>query len=227
MADVATVVPGRSPRDAAIAALHLLAGWRVTTEDHHLIDALADLGALPTRHARIMRRPVAVPDGPEPAASPFVPHAVPSSSDPALWAPVLPAWRAAFPPEHPDHLDVDDAGAIDFHMRLVDGSDMGPLHRSSCLLTDANGRVVAGIMVNVREGDPRSDGPWIADIWRDPSLRGSGVGSRLIERAAHQLGVDGFTSLSLAVTAGNDAESAYERAGFATVMDSRIFLLPT
>jgi len=108
----------------------------------------------------------------------------------------------------------------------VDGSEMGPLHRSSCLLVDRNGRALAGIIVNIREEDPPWGGPWISDIWRDPSLRGSGVGPSLIDRAKAQLVEDGYFHLTLAVTATNEAARTYEREGFTLVMDSKHLSIP-
>ena len=151
---------------------------------------------------------------------------LPRDRDPALWTQILPSWRAAFPPDHPDHFSGDDEGAIAFLMRLVEGSELGPPHRSTTLLVGQGGRAVAGVMVNVRPQDPPWGGAWIADIRRDPALRGAGVGTILIDRVKSMLLEDGHAKLTLAVTAGNDARRSYERAGFRLVIESQTLRLP-
>ncbi len=156
----------------------------------------------------------------------FSRQSLPSTTDPQVWAPILPSWRAAFPPDHPDHFDGDDPLAIAFLRRLVDGSELGPLHRSTTLLVDESGTPVAGIMVNIRSQDPPLGGPWIADIWRDPALRGTGVGAMLISHAKRLLSEDGYACLGLAVTAGNPARATYQAQGFRTVTESQTVLLP-
>ena len=204
-----------------------LTGWTLATEDGVLAEALVDAGATLTRHAFIMSCALVDLKPPRRISEGFTVGDVPTTSEVSQWLPVLDSWQAAFPPGHPDHLDMSDpATAVQFFMRLVDGSEMGPLHRSSCLLLDEEGQALAGIIVNIRDGDPPSGGPWISDIWRDPSLRGSGVGPALIDRAKVQLVDDGFTDLTLAVTATNDAARTYEREGFVLVMDTRHLSIP-
>jgi ribosomal protein S18 acetylase RimI-like enzyme len=156
----------------------------------------------------------------------FAPAELPTTRDPSAWAAILPSWRAAFPPDHPDHFDGDDAKAIAFLLRLVDGSELGPMHRSSTLLLDQSGEAVAGILVSIRPQDPPWGGAWIADIWRDPRLVGCGVGPALIDNAKALLAEDGHVSLSLAVTHGNPARRGYERAGFRVVVESQTLRLP-
>jgi ribosomal protein S18 acetylase RimI-like enzyme len=152
---------------------------------------------------------------------------LPCDPDPHEWTQILPSWRAAFPPDHPDHFPGDDDAAIAFLMRLVDGSELGPLHRSTTLLVDEAGRAVAGVVVNLRPQDPPWGGAWIADIWRDPALRGTGLGTTLIDHVKSLLLEDGHAKLTLAVTSGNDARRSYERAGFRVVVESQTLRLPT
>jgi len=210
-----------------VLALSQFAGWDLVTQDDALAGALAGAGATLTRRALIMSCPLADVAPARPFSNDFELGDVPTTSDVGPWLPVLESWQAAFPPGHPDYLDMSDpATAVQFFMRLVDGSEMGPLHRSSCLLMDRNGRALAGIIVNIREEDPPWGGPWISDIWRDPSLRGSGVGPSLIDRAKAQLVEDGYLHLTLAVTATNEAARTYEREGFTLVMDSKHLSIP-
>ena len=225
MADVAVITSGRTVDEAVGVVVAQLPGWRLTTEDGPLAAALVTAGATVRRRALIMSCVLETITDPGPPLDPFIPRPVPLTADLAAWAPVLQSWRDAFPVGHPDHQDLDDQGAVDFFKPLVDGSALGPLHRSSCLLEDDHGRMVAGILVNVRPSDPPWGGAW-SDIWRDHSLRGTGIGPALIARAKHRLADDGLTALTLAVTAGNNARRTYERAGFAIVMDSLILDVP-
>ena len=74
---------------------------------------------------------------------------------------------------------------------FFDGTELGRLHPASTLLVDSGDRPVAGIMVNVRLQDPPWGGPWIADIWRDPSLRGETAPSIPAGRAGSKEGPAG------------------------------------
>lgn len=237
IADLASVTPHRTTAAATTAALAQLPGWLLATDDLSLASCLVKMGAKPRRHALVMQCDLRVAAAGLPARPHGVPELVeidprfhtqslPITTDPKVWAPILPSWRAAFPPDHPDHFDGDDPLAIAFLRRLVDGSELGPLHRSTTLLVDESGTPVAGIMVNIRSQDPPLGGPWIADIWRDPALRGTGVGAMLISHAKRLLSEDGYACLGLAVTAGNPARATYQAQGFRTVTESQTVLLP-
>lgn len=237
IADLASVTPHRTTAAATAAALAQLPGWLLATDDLSLASCLVKMGAKPRRHALVMQCDLRVVTAASPARPRGVPQLVdidprfsrqslPSTTDPQAWARILPSWRAAFPPDHPDHFDGNDPLAIAFLRRLVDGSELGPLHRSTTLLVDESGTPVAGIMVNIRSQDPPLGGPWIADIWRDPALRGTGVGAMLISHAKRLLSEDGYSCLGLAVTAGNPARATYQAQGFRTVTESQTVLLP-
>lgn len=228
IADLTEVVSGRRVNAAAVAVLAEpgLAGWLLSTNDAGLGASLVKRGATPKRHAYVMKcdlreHPAERVLGDDLTAAPL-----PVDAEDPAWAAILPSWRAAFPPDHPDHFAGDDAGAISFVMRLVDGSELGPLHRSTTLLYDDAGRAVAGMLVNIRPQDPPWGGAWIADIWRDPELRGTGIGPRLIDHAKRLLVEDGQAALSLAVTAGNPARHTYEATGFRVVVESHTLRLP-
>jgi GNAT superfamily N-acetyltransferase len=227
IADLAGVVSGRAVSDAAKAAIDQLPGWLLATADPTLAGHLVRAGARPRRHATVMQcdlRNVAADIEIDPQ---FTSTPLPTTATSPQWTAIVPSWRAAFPVEHPDHFDGDDHTAIDFLMRLVDGSELGPMHRSTTLLTDQGGTPIAGIVVNVRTQSPPWGGPWVADIWRDPAIRGSGIGAMLMCHAQRLLTEDGHVSLGLAVTAGNPARHSYEARGFRTVLDSQTVLLPT
>ena len=221
------VIDGRFVADAVAAIRAQLAGWQLTTQDDALARALVVAGATLTRRAFIMSSDLRTTTDQGSALEPFVLLPMPLTADIGSWAHALDSWRAAFPLGHPDYIDMsNDGDAVQFFAGLIDGSEMGPLHRSSCLLANPQGRALAGIIVNVRSGEPPRGGPWISDIWRDPALRGSGVGLALIDRSKRQLADDGYTALTLAVTASNDAHRTYDHAGFAVVIDSRYLNIP-
>lgn len=222
------MTPGRTAADAAAAVLADpgLAGWLLSTDDLGLAARLIRVGAKPRRHAFAMQCDLREPRSEPVTDARFSPAPMPAAADRAGWQAVLPSWREAYPPDHPDHFPGDDDTAVDFLRRLVDGTELGRLHAASTLLADSSGRPVAGIMINVRLQDPPLGGPWIADIWRDPSLRGEGVGSLLIDHACRVLAEDGFATLGLTVSQGNPARRSYERAGFRVVAESQTVLLP-
>jgi GNAT superfamily N-acetyltransferase len=226
IADLASVTPHRTIGAAAAAALAQLPGWLLATDNLSLAGRLVKMGAKPRRHALIMQCDLRLPAAVAVVDPRFTRQPLPVTTDPRDWKPILPSWRAAFPPDHPDHFDGDDALAIRFHRRLIDGSELGPLHRSTTLLADEDGTPVAGIMVNIRSQDPPLGGPWIADIWRDPALRGTGIGAMLIGHVRQLLAADGYSCLGLAVTAGNPARATYQAQGFRTVTESQTVLLP-
>jgi GNAT superfamily N-acetyltransferase len=220
------VVRGRTLQDAALAATGQLPGWLLATDDEALAGHLVRAGARPQRHALVMQCDLRELHTSVPIDGRFSCGPLPTLPDAPEWRAILPSWRAAFPGDHPDHFDGDDATAISFLLRLVDGTELGPMHRSTTLLYDPEGAPVAGVIVNIRTQDPPWGGPWIADIWRDPRLRGTGIGAMLICHAQYLLAEDGHVSLGLAVTAGNPARGSYEARGFRTVSESQTVLLP-
>ncbi len=221
MAASAQVPEGRSLSSAARAVADQLPGWIVQTEDFGLAAALIKVGARPVRHAFAMQCDLrrAAPKAPAPVGLTAAPLD-PLCSDEG-WAAVLPSWHAAFPPDHPDHFRGDDPAAIDALRLMVSGAEMGPMHASSSLVQDDAGRTVAGIIVTVTAFDPPWGGPWVIDLWRDPSLRGTGVGPWLLASAQQHLRSDGFVSLGLAVSVSNPARRTYEGAGFRVVAETQ------
>jgi GNAT superfamily N-acetyltransferase len=220
------VAPSRTVGAAAAAALAQLPGWLLATDDLSLANCLVKMGAKPRRHALLMQCDLRTSTTDAAPDARFSLCPLPATTDPRDWAPILPSWRAAFPADHPDHFDGNDGLAIAFLRRLVDGSELGPLHRSTTLLSDENGTPVAGIVVNIRSQDPPLGGAWIADIWRDPALHGAGIGAILLGHAKRLLAKDGYACLGLAVTAGNPARATYQAQGFRTVTESQTVLLP-
>lgn len=167
--------------------------------------ALIEQGAVLQRHAHQMRLrlPIAAFDHPE--FRRFHPDGTP----PVPWTEVLPAFSAAYPPEHPDHIG-DDADLIDTYLiPYTTGARLGRPFCDASAIAVRDGHAYGGILVVDRPGE----GPWVCDIWRDPSPSYSGAGVELLRWAASRLADQG--SLGLVVTVGNDrALTAYRRVGF-------------
>ena len=178
----------------------------VSVHDADEVGELIATGATLQRHAHLMRLalPVGGYDDDE-----FVPFA-PDASPPVPWTEVLPAFEAAYPPEHPDHLLGGPALIDSYLVPYTAGAQLGPLICEASAIAVRRGHAYGGILIV----DRPDEGPWVCDIWRDPWHEYAGTGTALLRWAAARLG--DFDSLGLVVTVGNDAAlRAYERVGFA------------
>ena len=180
-------------------------GPEVVVHDAAEADAMRAAGAVLVRQPHQMRLVLPVVAQDEPEFAPFGPDGHP----PIPWADALPAFLAAYPPEHPDHLASGQALISDYLEPYTSGGRLGPLIARASAIAVRHGRSYGGILVVDRPGE----GAWVCDIWRDPDPAYAGAGSALLRWAASRL--DGFDSLGLVVTVGNDrALRAYERVGF-------------
>jgi ribosomal protein S18 acetylase RimI-like enzyme len=63
---------------------------------------------------------------------------------------------------------------------------------------------------------PRDGSAWLTALWVDPTMRGGGVGLRLVEAVAEWAHEHGCAAVELSVTTNNaSAYAFYARAGFA------------
>lgn len=179
----------------------------VSVHDRAEADALIAQGAVLERHAHLLRLRLPTSGGPvdRPDFRPFGAGADP----PVPWADVLPAFLAAYPPEHPDHLPGGDALIDTYLVPYTKGARLGPLLCDASGLAVRDGYAYGGVLIV----DRPDEGPWVCDIWRDPDPRYAGTGTALLHWAASRL--VGHDTLGLVVTVGNDAAlRSYERAGF-------------
>ncbi|TEX50658.1 MAG: hypothetical protein B7C55_09710 [Actinomycetales bacterium mxb001] len=178
----------------------------VSVFDAEEAQALIAGGAVLQRHAHVMR--LRVPQNSaydEPEFLPFT-----ADADPPLpWDDVLPGFLAAYPPDHPDH-DAAGPALIDSYLiPYTRGAALGPLICRASAIAVRDGHAYGGLLIVDRPGE----GPWVCDVWRDPAPDYAGTGVRLLRWAASRL--DGYDTLGLVVTVGNDAAlRAYERVGF-------------
>ncbi len=225
-ADITEMAPGRNIADAARALVVQCPGWYMSTLDPLLAAAVRASGSTPTRHVHVMLAPTR----PNPKSNEPV---TPANLEIAFrdvaefdWADILPSWKAAYAPGHPDYEPGDDEDLIEAELRpYVEREALGPVHRSTTLAV-VEGRVVGAIVIGLMPEPVPFGGPWITEVWRDPTSSMPGLGAALIERALTMLWADGFETLGLAVTDGNPARHVYERLGFEPSLESWTYLLP-
>ncbi len=137
---------------------------------------------------------------------------------------------AAYPPGHPDHglADVTPDEATATLDRLVRGELVGPwAPAASFHAVGEHGAVVGVILVSeLAPSAGHGGGPWISDIFVDPSHAGRGIGRALIERAVGALVGHERPTLGLAVTAGNPAQRLYASLGFVVSQDVTVVDVP-
>ncbi len=136
------------------------------------------------------------------------------------------SWNNAYGPTHPDHIPGNMSDLIRVHLQpLLDRTEMGDNHRSSLAVME-RAIPITGIIISLREGAQPFGGPWISEIWVDPSHQHQGLGKALINQALEKLKEDNYSSLGLAVTNGNQAKALYEDAGFTTIREFWTIALP-
>jgi GNAT superfamily N-acetyltransferase len=215
-ADLFTCEPGVTAERAADAVLAELRGMRVAG-DVALGRLLIAAGGKPLRHAHLMTRDLA--GDPAPERWPDPPGARLTDVDrPA--ADVLDAFRAAYPPGHPDHRDEPPERALADLESWISGGMFGPLLDGSGLAIARDGSVAGAILLGTLPGDPPENGPWVIELFRHPAHRG--VGRPLLQRA---LALATVPTLGLIVTEGNAARALYEQLGFTLVLTTLVVQL--
>jgi hypothetical protein len=202
--------------DRAVAVVMAeLRGWRVAGEEP-FARLLVAAGGAPRRHVHVMTRDLTRDPAPSSWLEPQLPAGVRVMPADRPAADLVPALRAAFTPDHPDYADMRDPEHPEEELdELISGRLLGPLLRSSALAVGESGDVLGAIVVTNSPGAPPFGGPWIADVFRDPSARG--VGGALFRRALAVATRDGLPALGLAVTHANSARPLYAAHGFTDV----------
>ncbi len=195
----------------------------MNTDTFHVIDdpararMLVDGGAVLERHSLRMvldlTRPVGIV---EPVASVAIePISIARLHD---YASVM---CRAYAGDHPDHEPGDDdpsvaAAVLDGYLR---GDDLGPLiGTASMQAATSAGEVIGAIIVSeFAPGNAAPRGPWVTDLFVDPSWAGRGIGAAIVVRSVAELAERGDRALGLAVTVGNPAQRLYDRLGFTVV----------
>lgn len=206
-ADDLRLVEGASPVAAADRIMAELSGWGATTQ--------ASLGAhLVNSGATVQREFDTYTHGLRGVSRPLEPSRLPANLELRPAESVDPedlraTYAAAYPIGHPDH---DMSGFEDLRAVMA-GTLMGPLLPVSTVLIDTDrGLGVAAVLAHACTGLPPDEGPWISEVFRDPTYRG--VGSLLLRYVLWLSAQAGLPALGLAATAGNHAAGVYEMVGF-------------
>jgi GNAT superfamily N-acetyltransferase len=210
MADLFDREPGVGADEAAAVVLAELPGYRIAG-DEELGRALVAAGGTRYRHGHLYSHDLK--DVPRKWT---VPPGIRLTDIDRPAADLLPARRAAYPPDHPDYGDVPVDDEAELH-GFIYGNRFGPLLRGSGLAVAADDRVVGAVILATIPGDPPRNGPWVIDLFRDPAC--PGVGRALLERALALATVD---ALGLIVTEGNPARRLYESVGFDLVSSALV-----
>ena len=156
-------------------------GWRFSTSDR--CPRGGDAGG---RRERAAARPhdVACPDrcrcrrprtlGPRLRVEPLTPAQVDRHAL-ALGALNL----RAYPADHPDAFDGDEAAAVS-QLRAIARGELLGLMMAESRIALVDGRIAGACLVVDRPGDPPHSGPWVIDIFRDPDCPVRGVGTALL-----------------------------------------------
>ncbi len=208
---VLTPVDAAPPADVAAAAIGTLRGHRFIVDDPALADALISQGVTLVRASSLMvlRLPAPSPGAPGPGV-----ELLPVQDTPFEYGEIV---RRAYPPDHPDHEmgDATPEGAAATIRGYLAGEIVGPLLTRASAEARLNGVLVGVNIVSDLPADDEYDGgPWITDLFVDPSAQGHGVGRALLSHALTQLTASGRDRLGLAVTVGNPARRLYEALGF-------------
>ncbi len=197
--------------DLADAARCALPGHRLIVASAALAEALADRGLTLVRAASIMALslPVSSPGAPVPDVELRALQDTPDDYGEIM--------RRAYPPDHPDHEhgDATPEGAAATIRGYLSGEIVGPVIAEASAEARLDGLLVGvNVVSEMPDDDEFEGGPWITDLFVDPSAQGRGVGKALLGHAIEQLTALGRPTLGLAVTPGNPARGLYESLGF-------------
>ncbi|GAB3151099.1 GNAT family N-acetyltransferase [Microbispora hainanensis] len=202
---------------AVDAIMEKLPGWAVAGPVE-LGEALAARGARVLRHAHEMAcdlRTAPPAEAGPPDGFRFTPCDRPAEE-------LFDAWRAAYPPGHPDHRPLDDAAALrDVLTPVLEGKVTGEVLPCGVLAVDRDEVVAGGVLVTLYHGRP-----WVVEVFRHPGRTPSGLGTRMLAAVRERAAAGGWERLGLAVSEGNPARRVYERLGFAPVGSSMTVVVP-
>jgi ribosomal protein S18 acetylase RimI-like enzyme len=208
---VLTPVDGAPPADLAGAAIGTLPDHRLIVDDPALAAALINQGVTLIRASTLMvvRLPAPSSGAPGPGV-----QLLAVQDTPFEYGEIV---RRAYPPDHPDHElgDATPEGAAATIRGYLAGEIVGPLLSDASAEARLDGVLVGVNIVSEMPADDEYDGgPWITDLFVDPSAQGHGVGRALLGHALAQLTAAGRDRLGLAVTVDNPARHLYEALGF-------------
>jgi hypothetical protein len=224
-ADGVWLPPDVDPDAAADLMVGSWAGWACSSSEPALVRSLLARGASELRHAHQMSHPLR--DLPQLAPEGFTVGPLDAETLAGRSYEIGSAAWHAYPPGHPDHDWVDIAAAERSMRKAAAGEVLGPLLAASTVALGPDQTVLGACLVVDRDGPVPDGGPWILDVFRDPTIALHGVGFVLIGSSLHALAHIGAPALGLVVTHANArARSVYARLGFVPVSESWTVIIP-
>ncbi len=216
-----------SPQAAATEGLQQLAGHAASTSDTALVAAWQAGGAELLRHAHVMTHDLA-DTGPQESGAPADLHTHRLSRAQLLRHAdrIGTLMMTAYPPGHPDHRFTTVEQAVRSINLVANDEVLGPfLDVSQAAVLDHT--LIGAALIVDRAGVAPDGGPWILDIFRDPTSPAKGVGRALLLAVLTAARQTGLPSMTLVVSHSNaNARSLYESFGFVTHSESWTLALP-
>lgn len=211
--------------DAVSVSLQRLPGYAVSTSDPDLAEGWTSRGAATLRHAHVMSHDLSSALD-APVVEGLMIHSI-GPDQVARHAQRLGALNfAAYPADHPDHEHATVAAATDEMLGVSRGEILGPMLRVSQIAVLGHSVVGAALIVE-RAGVAPDGGPWVLDIFRDPSLPTRGVGRALLSAVLMAAQAAGLPSVTLVVSHSNvNAVGLYQSMGFVDHGQSWTLALP-
>jgi hypothetical protein len=192
--------------------------WAVSTSDSELVAGLLAAGAETVRHAHSMTHDLSDVPSPPPVEVHLTSVGAAGLRD--LRDPVGLLLHLAYPPGHPDHRHPDAEHAAAAVAGIADGESLAPLLDTTTIAWVGE-TVVGACLVVDRDGDPPDGGPWVLDVFRDPSSPIRGVGKAMLVHALNASAAASHPALSLVVSHENTvARRLYMGLGFTPVSES-------
>lgn len=205
-----------SVSEAVSVSLDKLPGHAVSTSDTALADGWLAAGAESLRHAHTMSHGLSGIEALRSGASEGLrTHRLTRQQLLRQAGRIAPLMVTAYPPGHPDHRFTSAAHAVrSLHLVACD-EVLGPFLDVSqvAILDDA---IVGAALIVDRPGQAPEGGPWVLDIFRDPTSPVKGAGRALLIAVLAAARQAGLASMTLVVSHSNaPALGLYESLGFA------------
>lgn len=217
-----------SPDVTARAALRQLGGHAFSTSDLALVAVLRRAGAEELRHAHVMAHDVRdVSAWPLPhSPSNLRVHSLTPAQLMRHAEEIAAIRNAAYSAGHPDHRPSTVEDSVASVHATARGEILGPMLSVSQVAVQ-NHQIMGVALVVDRPGQAPEGGPWVLDIFREPTASARGCGRALLLAVLSAAREAGLPSIGLAVSHGNAAAiKLYESLGFVDHLESWTLALP-
>ncbi|MGI8434013.1 MAG: GNAT family N-acetyltransferase [Nocardioidaceae bacterium] len=218
---------GVAAADAGRLAQEALRGYALATSDRELVECLIRDGADLLRSTHTMSHDLAGIEMLRSGASEELrTHRLTRPQLLRHAARIGTLMVTAYPPGHPDHRFTTVEHAVRSLHLVAEDEVLGPFLDVSQVAVLDHTVVGAALVVN-RSGTAPDGGPWVLDIFRDPTSPAKGVGRALLLAVLTAARQAGLTSLALVVSTSNvNAVGLYQSLGFVKHEQSWTLALP-